>query len=195
MDDKELGRKGKTILADYIEVKDEKEAIEDMKELQLDNARIVKVFNAWITDVLEKKDEHRALLGDLLVVLSKAGLAPSEQLGQAFTPHLEFLADSKVDVPKIDIWLAKILSHLVDAGAMALEYLQNVPEQMIEDSCAARFAVTVLEQLNERAGAAKTKELFTASGLDVRSLVRPGLEDSEDETDEVQKRLERLGLQ
>lgn len=43
MDEKELLRKTKGILADYTEAKDEKEAVEGMKELQLEDSEIVKV--------------------------------------------------------------------------------------------------------------------------------------------------------
>lgn len=49
-------------------------------------------MNTWITDVLEKKDEHRALLADLLVIFHNEGLVPGVALGEAFALHLEFLA-------------------------------------------------------------------------------------------------------
>lgn len=95
------------------------------------------------------------------------------------------------DVPKIDIWLAMILTRLIEAGAMSLAYLQNSPESMIEDGKAAPFAVVVLEQLKARLGPSKTKELLTASGLDLGSLVPPSLENSEEE---IGKMMERLAL-
>lgn len=62
----------------------------------------LQVMSAWIQEVIEKKDEHRALVADLLLVLHKAGLAPTEQLGQAFTPHLETLSVRFLyDVPRL----------------------------------------------------------------------------------------------
>lgn len=97
-----------------------------------------------------------------------------------------------MDVPKIDIWLAKILAQLMESGAMAVEYLQNLPEQMIQDGCAADFAVLVLTQLKGRVGAEKTKTLFDASGLDLKSLIAPDMEGEADET--LAKLMESLAL-
>ena len=190
-------RKGRSILADFFETRDEKDAVEAMGELALGlggdgNAAVAgRLVQAWLEDALQRKGEQIAMLADMLVALHAAGLLSAEPIAAGLTPTLECLADLRVDVPKLEEWLAAALARIVDGGALPLAFLQQPPQQMVEDGCAASFAAKVIEQLKARGGAARAKELVEGAGLDLAPLVGP---DVEDPAAEVQALMEKLAL-
>jgi hypothetical protein len=193
VDEKEVMRKGRSILADFFETRDEKDAAEAMGELGLNGAGQVagRLVQAWLEDTLQRKGEQMAMLADLLVALHGTGLLASSPIATGLTPTLEGLADLRVDVPKLEEWLAAALARIVEGGALSLSFLQQPPPQMVEDGCAAAFAAKVIEQLKARCGAAKAKEMVEGAGLDLKPLVGP---DVEDPAAEVQALMEKLAL-
>jgi len=189
----EFKRKGKSILADYLETQDEADAVESMGNLKLeDPERIGKLVGIWVDDILARsacKEEHRAHLANLMVLLHKADLLPTPPVAQGLNSTLEFLADMKVDIPKVEGWMAKIVCRLLEGGVLSLAFLQALPEQMIQDGAAAPFALAVVKEVKACMGEAKAKEMVAAAKLDLGPLVGPDRDAAE-----AQRLLEALSL-
>lgn len=186
-------RKGRSILADFFETRDAKDAAEAMAELgALGDALAGRLVGAWLEDALQRKGEQMAMLADLLVALHGAELLPSGPIASGLAPTLEGLADLRVDVPKLEEWLAAALARMVEGGALSLAVLKAPPPQMVEDGCAAPFVAKVVEQLKARVGGEKAKGMVEAAGgIDWAALVGP---DAEDPAAEAAALVERLAL-
>lgn len=186
-------RKGKSILADFFETRDAKDAAEAMGELgALNYALAGRLVGTWLEDALQRKGEQMAMLADLLVALHEAELLAPGPIVAGLTPTLEGLADLRVDVPKLEEWLAAALARMVEGGAVGLGVLQAPPAQMVEDGCAAPFVAKVVEQLQARCGREKARETVAAAGgIDWAALLGP---EAENPAAEAAALVERLAL-
>lgn len=194
VDTKEVLRKGRSILGDFLETRDAKDAQEAMAELGLSEKEgelAGRLVGAWLEDALQRKGEQMALLADLVVALHEAMLLGPGAIETGLRPTLEGLADLRVDVPKLEEWLASALARMVEGGALLLGFLQAAPQQMVEDGVAASFAAKVIEQLQGRVGQERAKEMVAAAKIDLKPLVGPDAEDAEAE---VAALMEKLAL-
>lgn len=173
----EFKRKGKSILADYLETQDEADAVESMGNMKLEDPEIIgKLVGIWVDDILARsacKEEHRIHFADLMVLLHKGDLLPTPAAAQGLNSTLEFLADMKVDIPKVEGWMAKIICRLLEGGVLSLAFLQALPQQMIQDGAAAPFALAVMKEVKACMGDAKAKEMVEVEKLDLGLLVGP----------------------
>ncbi|GAB5033175.1 eukaryotic translation initiation factor 4 [Nannochloropsis oceanica] len=173
----EFKRKGKAILADYLEMQDERDAVESMGNMKLEDPEIIgKLVGIWVDDILARsacKEEHRIHLADLMVILHKADLLPTPAAAQGLNSALEFLADIKVDIPKVEDWMAKIICRLLEGGVLSLAFLQALPQQMVQDGAAVPFALAVMREVKASMGNAKAKEMLEVEKLNLGLLVGP----------------------
>jgi hypothetical protein len=123
------------------------------------------------------RDDHRAHLADLLVIMHKAELLPPALVEQAFYGILESLADTKVDIPKVDEWMAKIVVRLISGDVLSLSFLQDLPEQMVKDGVALPFAMTVVKEAKREIGVKGVDEMVRSASLNLELLRGGDLED------------------
>lgn len=178
-DHKAFLRKGKSILADYWETQDEADAIEAMGEMTLEDPdKISQLVAAWLDAGFQRsRDDHRAHLADLLVIMRKADLLPPAPVEQALYGILESLADTKVDIPKVDEWMAKIVVRLINGDVLSLSFLQDLPEQMVKDGVAFPFAMTVIKEAKREIGVKDVDEMVRSASLNLELLTGGDLED------------------
>ncbi|XP_033113712.1 eukaryotic translation initiation factor 4 gamma 3-like isoform X2 [Anneissia japonica] len=181
--DPEMKKKSKSTLEEYMHLKDKKEAIQCVKELESPSKMHLFVHVA-IEETLERTDQARKDAGELLNELVNGKLITTASYNKGFEGILEFAEDMAIDIPLIWKYLAQIISPAISGGSMNLQNLVSLLEPIKAIGKSGHLLAEVLKAQVKEVGAALVSEKWAASGLQLQQFLNPG----EDVKDFIERR-------
>lgn len=118
----EMKRKANAIIEEYLAIKDMKEAVECVKELESPATHYVFVTSAF-NHTVEKSEASRKAIGRLFHFLFRDGVLTNEQYLAGVEPIMECAEDLEVDIPLLWKYLAEIMGPTAFDGNLNLDKL------------------------------------------------------------------------
>jgi len=147
----------KSTIEEYLSCKDDKEAITCIQELQ--SPALYNIFiEEAITIVIEKKAEHRRIVGGLLHRMMKQGIIDVKQVCQGFTAVVDLAPDFAVDIPHIYKYVGEILGPMVYDGTLPLNKVKDTLESLIQKS---KAGIVMAEALSSAVSIAGKEDLIS----------------------------------
>jgi len=160
-------RKSKSLLNEYLGLKDLKEASECLAEIKSPGFHWEFVREA-VNLVLEKKDSERDLVVNLIVELTNTfkQLTPAQN-AKGFADVLEFIEDLAIDIPNAKPFVVSMCGKLIAAGALDAKFLpaalaaidQGTPEG------AAKLLADIKGVIEAEAGADALAKIVADAGI------------------------------
>ncbi|XP_039302709.1 eukaryotic translation initiation factor 4 gamma 3 [Solenopsis invicta] len=173
MSEQEFTKAYNSILKHYLE-----EPIVENTGLEIqqkfDNATFAKLTRECINHVLEKSPIERELISKLLSHLLRATILPVECFKNGLGEVLEIVDDLVIDIPKIWTYLAEILSHSIEDGALALSELKSICINYLRrQGCVGKFLGELMTKVNRNKGPKWLGDKWDQSGLQLSHLIDP----------------------
>ncbi|XP_012530181.1 eukaryotic translation initiation factor 4 gamma 3 isoform X2 [Monomorium pharaonis] len=173
MSEQEFTKAYNSILKHYLE-----EPIVENTGLEIqqkfDNATFAKLTRECINHVLEKSPIERELVSKLLSHLLRQSILPVECFKNGLGEVLEIVDDLVIDIPKIWTYLAEILSHSIEDGALALFELKNICVNYLRrQGCVGKFLGELMTKVNRNKGPKWLGDKWDQSGLQLSHLIDP----------------------
>ncbi|PFX24037.1 Eukaryotic translation initiation factor 4 gamma 1 [Stylophora pistillata] len=118
----EMKKKANAIIEEYLAIKDMKEAVECVKELESPSTHYVFVTSAF-NHTVEKSEASRKAIGRLFHFLFRDGVLTNEQYLAGVEPIMECAEDLEVDIPLLWKYLAEIMGPTAFDGNLNLDKL------------------------------------------------------------------------
>ncbi|XP_057303330.1 eukaryotic translation initiation factor 4 gamma 3-like [Hydractinia symbiolongicarpus] len=141
----------KSTVEEYLSCGDVKEALLCIKKLSCPSMHHVFVEES-ICVVLEKKTEHRRLVGTLLHYFIKEQLFSTEDMCQGFASVVKLAQDLACDVPFIYKYFGEVLGPVVYDGTLPLKKVKDTLEPLVQQSKAELVVDETLSVAVELAG-------------------------------------------
>ncbi|XP_029938432.1 eukaryotic translation initiation factor 4 gamma 3-like [Salarias fasciatus] len=113
-------RKSRSIVEEFLHLKDFKEAVECVEELHLDQQLHIFV---GVELTLEWSQSSREEMGQLLSQLLQRGTLPKMQFCKGLSDTLELAEDMAIDIPHIWLYLAQLLRPAPSKGGFSMAQL------------------------------------------------------------------------
>ncbi|XP_027039827.1 eukaryotic translation initiation factor 4 gamma 3-like isoform X3 [Pocillopora damicornis] len=117
-----MKKKAKAIIEEYLDIRDMKEAVECVKELQSPSTHHVFVTFAF-NHTVEQKESSRKAIGRLFHFLLRDGVLTNEQYLTGVEPIMKSAEDLEVDVPLLWKYLAEMMGQSAFDGNLNLDKL------------------------------------------------------------------------
>jgi translation initiation factor 4G len=147
----------KSTVEEYLSCKDDKEAMLCLTELQSPGLHNIFVEEA-VMIVIEKKPEHRRIVGALIHRMLKESLLNASQVCQGLTAIVDLAPDFAVDIPHIYKYVGEILSPIVYDGTLPLNKVKDTLEPLIQKN---KAGIVMAEALSGAVQIAGKEELIT----------------------------------
>uniref|UniRef100_A0A8C2AWT9 Eukaryotic translation initiation factor 4 gamma, 1a n=1 Tax=Cyprinus carpio TaxID=7962 RepID=A0A8C2AWT9_CYPCA len=121
----ELDKKSKSIIEEYLHINDMKEALQCVQELNSASLLFVFVRNG-VESTLERSTIAREHVGLLFQKLVSARILPPEQYYKGLQEILEIADDMAIDIPHIWLYLAEIITPMLQEGGIPMGQLFSV---------------------------------------------------------------------
>ncbi|NXW92926.1 IF4G1 factor, partial [Alopecoenas beccarii] len=122
LSEEELEKKSKAIIEEYLHINDMKEALQCVQELGSPSLLYIFVQNG-IESTLERSTISREHMGVLLCQLVKAGTLSKEQYYKGLREILEMAEDMEIDIPHIWLYLAELITPILQEDGIPMEEL------------------------------------------------------------------------
>merc|ERR1712002_1407708 len=142
----------------YLSCKDDKEAMLCIKELESPGLHNIFVEEA-VMIVVEKKPEHRRVVGALLHKMIRENVVTVSQVCQGFTAIVDFAPDFSVDIPHIYKYIGEILGPIVYDGTLPLNKIKDTLEPLIQKN---KAGIVMAEALSSAVQIAGKEDLITS---------------------------------
>ncbi|KAM7395507.1 hypothetical protein PAMA_006993 [Pampus argenteus] len=119
---KEIERKTKSIINEFLHIHDYKEAVLCVNKLKLGSQRHIFV-RVGVELTLERSQIARDHMGQLLFHLVQQGILPKPQFYKGFADMLKQTDDVAIDIPHIWLYLAELLSPVLREGGFSMREL------------------------------------------------------------------------
>jgi len=149
--EEQIAKVTKATVEEYMGCRDLKEAILCIKELNAPSLHHVFIREAMLV-VIEKKSEHRQLVGKLLHDMIDNEFITMEQMCNGMESLVEFAPDFAVDVPLIYKYFGEILGGVVFDRTLPLNKVKDVLEPLIKDNKAGDVMAEALSVAVQIAG-------------------------------------------
>ena len=146
----------------------------ELKELVHPNA-MAEVTYSCIRHVLDKNDNSRLQLLDLLKGLASASLLDEKVAATGVVALLNEFDDILLDAPKAGTYISKIISFLVSINVMSLELFVNLPEDNMfcTSPRQADLVASTLANIVEIMSEEECVKMYVESKIKFKSTVRP----------------------
>ncbi|XP_078615201.1 eukaryotic translation initiation factor 4 gamma 3-like isoform X3 [Branchiostoma floridae x Branchiostoma japonicum] len=178
-----MEKKSQAILDEYLGIRDLKEAIRCVKELNPATLLYVLVEH-FLNQTLERSPQARVATGHLLHDLVKQEVIPVDQYLKGLGGILEFADDMAIDIPHIWSYLGELIGPMVQDGSVPLTFLKEACTPLVACDKAGLLVSEILHQAAKNIGPKRVGELWKSSGLDWKNF----LSKNEDVHDFVQKK-------
>ncbi|XP_018394240.1 PREDICTED: eukaryotic translation initiation factor 4 gamma 3 isoform X2 [Cyphomyrmex costatus] len=178
MSEQEFTKAYNSILKHYME-----EPIIENTALEIqqkfDNATFAKLTRECINYVLEKSPIERELISKLLSHLLRQSILPVECFKNGLEEVLEIVDDLVIDIPKIWTYIAEILSHSIEDGAIALSELESTCISLRRQGFVGKFLGELLKKVSRNKGPKWLADKWDQSNLQLHTLIDPERENAE----------------
>ncbi|XP_018310544.1 eukaryotic translation initiation factor 4 gamma isoform X4 [Mycetomoellerius zeteki] len=178
MSEQEFTKAYNSILKHYME-----EPIIENTALEIqqkfDDATFAKLTRECINHVLEKSPIERELISKLLSHLLRQNILPVECFKNGLGEVLEIVDDLVIDIPKIWTYIAEILSHSIEDGAIALSELESTCISLRRQGFVGKFLGELLMKVSRNKGPKWLADKWDQSNLQLHTLIDPERENAE----------------
>ncbi|XP_036409955.1 eukaryotic translation initiation factor 4 gamma 1a isoform X2 [Megalops cyprinoides] len=165
MSEDELEKKSKAIIEEFLHINDMKEALQCVQETNSTQLLFVFVRNG-VESTLERSTIAREHMGLLLHQLLKAGTLPPQQYYKGLQEILEVAEDMAIDIPHIWLYLAEIITPMLNEGGIPMGQLfREVSKPLVPQGKAAVLLVEILSLLCKGMSHKKAGLLWREAGL------------------------------
>ncbi|XP_071572693.1 eukaryotic translation initiation factor 4 gamma isoform X3 [Temnothorax nylanderi] len=172
MSEQEFTKAYNSILKHYLE-----EPIVENTGLEIqqkfDNATFAKLTRECINHVLEKSPVERELVSKLLSHLLRQNILPVECFKNGLGEVLEIVDDLVIDIPKIWTYLAEILSHSIEDGAILLSEFKSICISLRRQGFVGKFLGELMTKVSRNKGPKWLADKWDQSGLQLSNLIDP----------------------
>ncbi|KAF1319728.1 Eukaryotic translation initiation factor, partial [Globisporangium splendens] len=160
-------KKVKSILEEYVEMRDIEEATQCFVELASDEHHAL-IATQSLNIGLEKGNKERAAISSFLAGLHERKVLSSDAIVTPLHELLEFAEDMEIDIPLTLQYIAEMIAPCVASGAVPLPRLVASVEHLAYNGKAAKVIGKTLVAVGD---SAKAKELVDAAALDFLPLL------------------------
>lgn len=146
---------------------------------KFDNATFAKLTRECIHHVLEKSFLERDLISKLLSHLLRKNILPVECFKNGLGEVLEIVDDLVIDIPKIWTYLAEILSHSIEDGAIPLSEFKSICIRLRRQGFIGKFLGELLTKVSRNKGPKWLADKWDQSGLQLSNLIDPERENAD----------------
>ncbi|NWR63777.1 IF4G1 factor, partial [Bucorvus abyssinicus] len=165
LSEEELEKKSKAIIEEYLHINDMKEALQCVQELGSPSLLYIFVQNG-IESTLERSTISREHMGVLLCQLVKAGTLSKEQYYKGLREILEVAEDMEIDIPHIWLYLAELITPILQEGGIPMEELfREITKPLVPIGKATTLLVEVLGLLCKGMSQKTAGKLWRDGGL------------------------------
>ncbi|XP_053296316.1 eukaryotic translation initiation factor 4 gamma 3-like [Pleuronectes platessa] len=169
--EEEIERKCKSIIDEFLHLKDFKEAVQCVVELDLGSQSHI-FIRVGVESTLERSQITRDHLGQLLFQLAQKGILPKPQFYKGFADTLEQADDMAIDVPHIWLYLAELLSPVLKEGGFSMrELFSELSKHLLPVGRAGILISEILLILCKQMGHRTVASLWEESGLNWTDLL------------------------
>ncbi|XP_030630375.1 eukaryotic translation initiation factor 4 gamma 1a [Chanos chanos] len=167
----EVDKKSKAIIEEYLHINDVKEAVQCVQELNSTSLLFVFVRNG-MESTLERSTIAREHMGLLLHQLVSVGTLPTEQYYKGLQEILEVADDMAIDIPHIWLYLAEIISPMLQDGGIPMGPLfREVSKPLLPIGKAAVLLVQILNLVCKGLSLKKAGALWMEAGLNWKDFL------------------------
>uniref|UniRef100_A0AAY4AC08 Eukaryotic translation initiation factor 4 gamma 1 n=1 Tax=Denticeps clupeoides TaxID=299321 RepID=A0AAY4AC08_9TELE len=156
----EVDKKSKAIVEEYLHINDMKEALQCVQELNSTSLLFVFVRNG-VESTLERSTIAREHMGLLAHQLVTKGVLPPEQFYKGLHETLELADDMAIDIPHIWLYLAEIITPMLQEGGIPMGQLFKYASFKFQNHCC------LLEKLRHK----KAGALWVEAGLNWKDFL------------------------
>lgn len=165
LSEEELDKKSKSIIEEYLHINDMKEALQCVQELNSASLLFVFVRNG-VESTLERSTIAREHVGLLFQKLVSARILPPEQYYNGLQEILEMADDMAIDIPHIWLYLAEIITPMLQEGGIPMGQLfREVSKPLLPMGKAASLLVEILNILCKGLSHKKAGVMWLEAGL------------------------------
>ncbi|XP_073705918.1 eukaryotic translation initiation factor 4 gamma 1a isoform X2 [Garra rufa] len=165
LSEEELDKKSKSIIEEYLHINDMKEAVQCVQELNSASLLFVFVRNG-VESTLERSTIAREHVGLLFQKLVSAKILPPEQYYKGLQEILEIADDMAIDIPHIWLYLAEIITPMLQEGGIPMGQLfREVSKPLLPMGKAAILLVEILNLLCKGLSHKKAGAMWLEAGL------------------------------
>ncbi|XP_053267682.1 LOW QUALITY PROTEIN: eukaryotic translation initiation factor 4 gamma 3-like [Pleuronectes platessa] len=169
--EEEIKRKCKSIIDEFLHLKDFKEAVQCVVELDLGSQSHI-FIRVGVESTLERSQITRDHLGQLLFQLAQKGILPKPQFYKGFADTLEQADDMAIDVPHIWLYLAELLSPVLKEGGFSMrELFSELSKPLLPVGKAGILISEILLILCKQMAHRTVASLWEESGLNWTDLL------------------------
>uniref|UniRef100_A0A3B3SG67 Eukaryotic translation initiation factor 4 gamma 3 n=1 Tax=Paramormyrops kingsleyae TaxID=1676925 RepID=A0A3B3SG67_9TELE len=161
----EMERRCKAIMEEFLHITDYKEAAQCVEELEQE-AQLHVFVRLGVESTLERSQTTRENLGLLFFQLLQSGTLPKEQLFKGFGETLELADDMAIDIPHVWLYLAQLLSPVLQDGGLSMRQLfSELSKFLLPVGRAGILFSEILHLLCKQMSHRKVAALWRESGL------------------------------
>ncbi|XP_070158179.1 eukaryotic translation initiation factor 4 gamma isoform X5 [Polyergus mexicanus] len=179
MSEEEFIKAHNSIISHYFEEQIVENTVLEIQQ-KFDNATFAKFTRECINYVLEKSSIERELISKLLSHLLRRNILHVECFKSGLEEVLEIVDDLVIDIPKIWMYLAEILSYPIQDEAISLYEmksifvsLRNKSRESKNQSFVGKFIGELLTKVSHNKGGRWVAEKWDQAGLKLSSLINP----------------------
>ena len=146
------------ILNEYLSILDPDEVCNCVEELP--TGAVVKFISQSIGEALERKSHDREKIATMLTLLYEHNVIEAEDIQEGFLDHFEFFEDIRVDIPRLEQYVAQIVSPMIRCGALSLTWVGSKAQHLIESGIAVKLIHEIIECITRDGGVEKINTIL-----------------------------------
>ncbi|XP_041643059.1 eukaryotic translation initiation factor 4 gamma 2-like [Cheilinus undulatus] len=182
----ELRKMTETVIADYLNNKNIKEAVNAVKEMKAPKHFLSEMLNKIVVFSLDRSDEDKEHTSTLVHTLCTEGLVSSENLMQAFLSVLDQCPKIEEEVPLVKSYLAQFAARAIIADLVSIADLAH----QLENGAHFPLFLLCLQQMVKLNDREWLTDLFQQSKVNMQKML-PEIDQNKDRMLEI---LEGKGL-
>ncbi|XP_062847598.1 eukaryotic translation initiation factor 4 gamma 1-like [Trichomycterus rosablanca] len=170
----QLEKKSAAIIEEYLHINDLKEALQCVEEMN--SASLLFMFvRIGVEMTLERSAIERERLGRLMYQLIRDRILPAEQYFKGFQEILEVAEDIAVDIPHIWLYLAEIITPMLqDEGVPMAQLFRELAKPLLTMKKAATLLVQIIKQLSKKMSCKQARRSWDEAGLSWKDFIPEG---------------------
>ncbi|XP_058493906.1 eukaryotic translation initiation factor 4 gamma 1-like [Solea solea] len=169
--EEQVVKKANTIIEEYLLTNDIQETLQCVAELN--SASLLYVFVRCAVELtLERKTMAREQIGLLLYQLIQAGTLPTQQYYKGLEEILEAAEDIAIDIPRIWLYLAELITPMLQKGGILMGHLfRETLKTILPLGKADVLLAEIFNLLCKETTPEKVSNMWTDSGLNCNDFL------------------------
>jgi len=156
-------KKIEQVLEEYLNCKNEEEALQSLKEIKLPEKYLKDVAATILNKAMDRSDAERDLSYSLLMHLEKENFVSHTHFLESYQNILEQMGELEADIPRIKSYVAAFAAKSVSSGTLTLTEIAKPTE----DGNHFPFLLLVLQQLGKTMEKNKVAKMLEESKIDL----------------------------